>query len=90
MLPHYVKQFHHNIEIKRYLSPSLYSCLFKGAYGPTILNFINVSYLFTSISYLEKTYTITAQEPSIYDSPLLEFTVTHKPSRPPLTVPKLY
>ena len=30
------------------------------------LNFVNVSYLFTSISYLEKTYTITAREPSIY------------------------
>ena len=29
------------------------------------LNFVNASYLFTHISYLEKTYTITAQEPSI-------------------------
>ena len=26
-----------------------------------------MSYLFTSISYSEKTYTITAQEPSIYE-----------------------
>ena len=31
------------------------------------LNFVNVSYLFTTISYLEKTYTITAREPSIYE-----------------------
>ena len=30
------------------------------------LNFVNWSYLFTHISYLEKTYTTTAQEPSIY------------------------
>ena len=30
------------------------------------LNFVNVSYLFTPISYLEKTYTIMAQEPSIH------------------------
>ena len=30
------------------------------------LNFVNVSYLFTPISYLEKTYTTTAREPSIY------------------------
>ena len=30
------------------------------------LNFVNVSYLFTPISYLEKTYTITAREPSMY------------------------
>ena len=30
------------------------------------LNFVNASYLFTHISYKGKTYTITAQEPSIY------------------------
>ena len=30
-------------------------------------NFVNASHLFTHISYLEKTYTITAQEPSMYD-----------------------
>ena len=30
------------------------------------LNLVNASYLFTHISYLEKTYTTTAQEPSIY------------------------
>ena len=30
------------------------------------LNFVNASYLFTHISYIEKTYTTTAQEPSIY------------------------
>ena len=30
------------------------------------LSFLNVSYSFTPISYLGKTYTITAQEPSIY------------------------
>ena len=28
-----------------------------------------MSYLFTSVSYLDKTYTTTAQEPSIYMSP---------------------
>ena len=32
------------------------------------LNFVNASYLFTPISYLDKTYTTTAQEPSIYSS----------------------
>ena len=32
----------------------------------------NASYLFTHVSYLEKTYTTTAQEPSIYDEPQLE------------------
>ena len=31
------------------------------------LNFVNASYLFTYISYKGKTYTITAQEPSIYN-----------------------
>ena len=30
------------------------------------LKLVNASYLFTLSSYLEKTYTITAQEPSIY------------------------
>ena len=30
------------------------------------LNFVNVSYLFIHTSYLEKTYTTTAPEPSIY------------------------
>ena len=30
------------------------------------LNFVNASYLFTHIRYLEKTYTTTAQELSIY------------------------
>ena len=30
------------------------------------LKLVNASYLFTYISYLEKTYTITAQEMSIY------------------------
>ena len=31
------------------------------------LNFVNASYLFTHISYLEKTYTTTAREPSLYN-----------------------
>ena len=30
------------------------------------LNFVNASYLFTHISYLDKTYTTAAQEPSMY------------------------
>ena len=41
------------------------------------LNFVNASHLFTHFSYLGKTYTTTAQEPSIYQLALflLEYSV---------------
>ena len=35
-------------------------------------NFVNESYLFTQISYIVKTYTTTAQEPSIYTTTLVD------------------
>ena len=44
---------------------SILAC-YNSLENKTTLNFVNASYLFTHISYLEKTYTITAQEPSIY------------------------
>ena len=41
----------------------------------TSLNLVNASYLFTHISYLEKTYTTTAQEPSIYVTNFLQYSI---------------
>ena len=32
-----------------------------------LINYVNESYLFTQTSYIEKTYTTTAREPSIYN-----------------------
>ena len=47
-----------------------FNCHSTIAYTKQQLNFVNASYLFTHISYLEKTYTTTAQEPSIYSQSL--------------------
>ena len=40
------------------------------------LNFVNASYLFTHISNLEKTFRITAREPSIYAAIVYNNTVS--------------